>query len=228
MARSMGRSLDPGAAKDRDAAKAKLPMRIFRTPRPPGRRTRSPGGEVRASQDSRCTRPVTRTCRPDVRWSGDPLPAQLAHLPPGDGAVPADDLDFAQPVPVTVHRLLSLDHPARGRRLRNLALGAGLLDEDEIGRPRRDGTVDITRIDHTCYDIRAGSGCSHRRYGMRHTEDSPARFRRIWRVSSAGPLRWAKTWVGGLQGSIEGSGEPAIGRRDVGAGGSRAGQPTEV
>src|SRR6516162_3927132 len=173
MARSMGRSLDPGAAKDRDAAKAKLPMRIFRTPRPPGRRTRSPGGEVRASQDSRCTRPVTRTCSPDVRWSGDPLPAQLAHLPPGDGAVPADDLDFAQPVPVTVHRLLSLDHPARGRRLRNLALGAGLLDEDEIGRPRRDGTVDITRIDHTCYDIRAGSGCSHRRYGMRHTDDAP-------------------------------------------------------
>src|SRR5215469_16016925 len=117
MAGSIGRSLDPGPLK------IEMPRRlsyrcVSSAPRPPRRRTRSPGGEVRASQDSRCTRPVTRACRPDVRWSGDPLPAQLAYLPPGDGAVPADDLDFAQPVPVTVHRLLSLDHPARGRRLR--------------------------------------------------------------------------------------------------------------
>src|SRR6516165_1969836 len=153
MARSMGRSLDPGSVK------IEMPRRL--------------SYRCVAAGPSRGAVPVTRTRRPAVRWSGDPLPAQLAYLPPGDGPVPADDLDFAQPVPVTVHRLLSLDYSARGRRLWNLALGAGLLDEDEIGRPRRGGTVDITRIDHTPYDIRAGPGCSHRRYGMRHTDDAP-------------------------------------------------------
>ena len=70
-----------------------------------------------------------------VRWSGDPLPAQLAGLPPGDGLVAADELDLPQPPAMPVHRLLSLDYSARGRGLGDLPLDTGLLDENEFRWP---------------------------------------------------------------------------------------------
>src|SRR5262249_60666236 len=110
--------------------------------------------------------------------SGDPLPAQLAGLPPGDSPVPADDLDFPQPAPVTVHRLLSLDYAARSGGLGNLALEAGLLDENELRRPGRGPlrvcTAGVTRIDHTPYDIPAAPGSCHSRYNTHTTTDPPA------------------------------------------------------
>ncbi len=48
--------------------------------------------------------------------------------------MPADYLDLPQMQAVAVHCLLSLDHPADGRGLRDLTLDAGLLNEDEMGR----------------------------------------------------------------------------------------------
>ena len=66
--------------------------------------------------------------------SGDAAPAQLASLPARDGLVPADYLDLPQMTALAVNCLLSLDHPADGRGLGDLTLGAGLLDENEVGR----------------------------------------------------------------------------------------------
>src|SRR6266496_3911676 len=71
---------------------------------------------------------------PSRRASGDPLPAQLAGFPAGDGLVPADYLDLPQLAAVAVHCLLRLDHSVDGGGLRDRTLGAGLLDKYEIGR----------------------------------------------------------------------------------------------
>lgn len=76
--------------------------------------------------------PLTRSST--GRWSGDPLPARLAGFPAGDGLVLADYLDLPQVQAGAVHCLLSLDHSAGGRGLRDLTLGPGLLHEYQTGR----------------------------------------------------------------------------------------------
>ena len=66
---------------------------------------------------------------------GDPLPALVADLPPGDGLVAADELDLPQPAAMAVHHPLSLDYSAGGRGLGDLPLDTGLLDENEFRWP---------------------------------------------------------------------------------------------
>jgi hypothetical protein len=101
------------------------------------------------------------------RWSGNPLPAQLAGFPAGDGLVLADYLDLPQVQAMPVHCLLSLDHSADGRGLRDLVLGTGLLHEYEMGRAGIRGRV--ASIAHNRLRPPGGSRCSLTRYDMRHT-----------------------------------------------------------
>ena len=65
----------------------------------------------------------------------------------------ADDLDLPQVQAGVMHDLLSLGHPVTGRGLRDLALRARLLYEDQVGRAGVPGR--ITMRLHTLYDAGA-------------------------------------------------------------------------
>src|SRR5215467_15029291 len=79
-------------------------------------------------------RPLPAGHAPGRRRSDDPAPASLVGLPAGDGPVLADDLDLPQAQAGAAHGLLRPGQPNGARRLRDLMLGAGLLDENETGR----------------------------------------------------------------------------------------------
>src|SRR5258708_12823772 len=86
----------------------------------------------------------------DACCSGDPAPAELGGLPAGDGLVLADDLDLPQMQARVVHGLLGPRHPVTGRRLRDLVLGSGLLDENQVRRAGVPGHIRMNT--HTLYD----------------------------------------------------------------------------
>src|SRR6266851_6883366 len=103
---------------------------------------------------ARTGRPSLRPRGPGTRGraarSGDPAPAELGGLPAGDGLVLADDLDLPQMQARVVHGLLGPRHPVTGRRLRDLVLGSGLLDENQVRRAGVPGHIRMNT--HTLYD----------------------------------------------------------------------------